>query len=84
MAKKRLLRKSLVFTVGAVLIVLGVVFSFVPFVPGFVFVIAGLLVMSSEFLWAERLLTLARAWSDKRRARNGATDVQAPNDTTVS
>lgn len=50
---------------------LGVVGVVLPVMPGFVFFIAGLIVLSREFAWAERALTRARAWVAGRRARPG-------------
>ena len=53
--------------VGALVVALGLVL--VPFPgPGWLIVIVGLLILASEFVWAQRLLDLVKAkvkaWSD--------------------
>lgn len=66
----RLFRKGLVLIGGLILLALGVVGAFVPVLPGVVFVIGGLLLLSTEFAWAERALARARAWIDDRRGKS--------------
>ena len=71
MVNRGLVRKVIVSLGGVLLMALGVVGVVLPVMPGFVFFIAGLLVLSREFAWAERALTRARAWVAGRRARPG-------------
>jgi hypothetical protein len=47
--------------VGGVLLLVGVVGWLVPLLPGWLFVVAGLAILAGEFLWARRLLDVARA-----------------------
>lgn len=72
-ALKRTFRWIAVSTVGFTLVVLGVVLLFLPG-PGLLAIVAGLAVLSLEFLWAERLrhratarLRAARAAHRRRR-----------------
>jgi Flp pilus assembly protein TadB len=48
---KRVLRISL----GVLLLILGVIGGFLPVLQGWVFILAGLAVLSVDFLWARRL-----------------------------
>jgi|SRR5690606_18565947 len=74
---------------GALALLLGILFSFWPVIPGFVFVLAGLALLSARFAWlAHRLdrLELAcrrripRAWLRRRRKKRapGVTPGAAP------
>ena len=74
MANRRMLRKGLVLIGGTLLLALGVIGFIMPLMPGFLFFIAGLLLLSTEFEWAGRALTSARAWIDRRRG-SGPTEV---------
>ena len=67
MASRRLISKVVVSVAGALLIALGLVGIVLPILPGVIFVIGGLIVLSSEFVWAERALARARAWVEERR-----------------
>ena len=62
--------KIVVAIVGTLVILVGVVLSG-PGVPGpgFVVIIFGLAILSSEFVWAERLLMRARRWLERSRDR---------------
>jgi len=48
-----------VTVVGFALVIAGIVLLFLPG-PGLLVVIAGLALLATEFVWARRLLTLAR------------------------
>lgn len=51
----RLLKKVTIFIVGVAVIIVGIIL--VPFPgPGFLVIAFGLLILSSEFAWAERRL----------------------------
>ncbi|GHC91253.1 hypothetical protein GCM10007079_38400 [Nocardiopsis terrae] len=54
--------RILVGTVGTVVILAGIVMMIVPG-PGIASVLLGMLILSSEFRWAHRLLRPARVWS---------------------
>ena len=53
---------------GGILVLLGLLGLALPFLPGTVFLIAGLLVWSSEFRWANKALVRVRRWIRNRRA----------------
>ncbi|MFE1169669.1 PGPGW domain-containing protein [Nocardiopsis sp. NPDC058789] len=54
--------RVLVGTVGTVVILAGVVMLVVPG-PGIASILLGLLILSTEFRWAHRLLRPARVWT---------------------
>ncbi len=47
--------------VGIILVVLGVLGLILPIVPGWVFLIPGLIILSTKFTWAKKLLERLRA-----------------------
>lgn len=58
------IRKAVDWIVGLALIAIGVVFGFLPVLQGWIFVLAGLAVLSSHSRWArtihDRIKTLAK------------------------
>lgn len=77
---KRTFRWLAVSTVGSTLIVIGVVLLFLPG-PGLLLIVAGLAVLSIEFLWAERLRQRALqrvrdARAARRDRRGGPVDLR--------
>jgi uncharacterized membrane protein YbaN (DUF454 family) len=71
-------KKAVALVAGWVFIVLGVIGLFLPFMQGILFIMIGLTILSSEYVWAHHLLTKVRArfpriaiFSD--RARDKAT-----------
>ncbi len=46
--------------VGIILVVLGVLGLILPIVPGWVFLIPGLIILSTKFTWAKKLLERLR------------------------
>lgn len=54
---------------GGLLVLLALAGFVLPFLPGTVLLIAGLLVWSSEFRWARELLARVRAWLADRSAK---------------
>lgn len=54
---------------GGLLVILGLAGFALPLLPGTVFLVAGLLVWSSEFRWARDLLARVRAWLADRTAK---------------
>jgi len=49
-------KKLLVLLVGWVFVALGVVGLFLPVLQGILFLLGGLFILSSEYVWAHRLL----------------------------
>ena len=60
-------RRVLITIAGFALILLGLAGLVLPILPGWLFIIAGLAVLATEYAWAERTLDAA-----KRRARQAA------------
>ena len=54
---------------GGLLVLLGVAGFALPVLPGTVFLVAGLLLWSTEFRWAKDLLTRVRAWIAHRSSK---------------
>ncbi|AFR05862.1 MULTISPECIES: PGPGW domain-containing protein [Nocardiopsis] len=54
--------RILVGTVGAVVVVAGIVMLVIPG-PGIASILLGLLILSTEFRWARRLLHPAKVWT---------------------
>jgi uncharacterized membrane protein YbaN (DUF454 family) len=50
-------KRILVLIVGWAFIVLGVLGLFLPILQGVLFLLVGLIILSSEYVWAHRLLT---------------------------
>lgn len=78
-------RKVLDWTVGLVLIGIGVIGAFVPILQGWVFILAGLAVLSSHSRWAkwihERVRKIGRDVRDRVRARrDGGRDRESPTE----
>jgi uncharacterized membrane protein YbaN (DUF454 family) len=57
----RAVKKALAQVAGWVFIILGVIGLFLPFMQGVLFIIIGLTILSSEYVWAHHLLTKVRA-----------------------
>ena len=58
---------------GTVLIVLGVIGLFLPFLQGIAMIIAGLLLLAREFHWARRVLSWLRSrWGAARASSPGS------------
>lgn len=49
------LRKLLIGAVGIALVTVGLVGLVLPFLPGWLLIIAGLALLSTEYVWARRL-----------------------------
>jgi hypothetical protein len=56
----RIAKRLLILIVGWVFIVLGIIGLFLPVLQGMLFLIIGLLILSSEYVWAHRLLQKLR------------------------
>ncbi len=60
---------------GSILVVAGVVGLALPILPGWLFIIPGLSLLSSEFVWAARLRRRAAdEWSKLRASRSSEDD----------
>jgi len=75
---KQTVKKVTAIVAGWVFIVLGVIGLFLPIMQGILFIIIGLTILSTEYVWAHHLLTKLRSrfpkiasYSD--RARDKAT-----------
>ncbi len=55
------LKRVLVLMVGWVFILLGIVGLFLPILQGILFLLIGLFILSSEYIWAHNLLARLRA-----------------------
>lgn len=68
-------RKILIGILGIALVLLGIAGLVLPFLPGWLLIIAGLAVLSTEYVWAKRLTDGVR-----QRARNLTGKREGPND----
>ena len=59
------LREKLKILSGFGLVALGIVGLIVPVLPGWIFLIPGLVILSDHFVWARRLLDRAKVYLDK-------------------
>jgi uncharacterized protein (TIGR02611 family) len=65
-------RKLLIGIVGFALLLVGLIGLVLPFLPGWLLIIAGLAILSTEYVWAKRLSDGARsraATMTRRRER---------------
>ena len=53
-------KRILVLIVGWAFILLGILGLFLPVLQGVLFLLVGLIILSSEYVWAHRLLTKVR------------------------
>ena len=53
-------KKILILLVGWAFILFGVVGLFLPFLNGSLFLLVGLVILSPEYVWADRLLSMIR------------------------
>lgn len=57
----RQIKRALILIVGWIFVLLGIVGMFLPILQGILFLVVGLLILSSEYVWAHQLLTKLRA-----------------------
>ena len=69
MSVQRNFRRAFVAIAGGLLVLLGLAGFALPVLPGTVFLIAGLLLWSTEFRWAKEALARVRAWLADRSAK---------------
>lgn len=58
---KERIKKILRLTLGWLLLFLGIVGLFLPFLQGILFILGGLAILSREYTWARRCLVWCRA-----------------------
>src|SRR4026209_1231043 len=66
----KFLKRIVIAIVGFTVLLLGVVMIILPG-PAFIIIPLGLAILATEFVWAERLLTKAKAYFEKQRQRVG-------------
>ncbi len=66
-------RKVVDWVVGVTLILAGIVMGFVPILQGWVFILAGLAVLSSHSRWAARVHERVKRIGSRLRARRKST-----------
>jgi len=64
----KFLKRIVVAIVGFTVLLLGVVMIVLPG-PAFIIIPLGLAILATEFVWAQKLLTKAKAYFDKQRQR---------------
>jgi tellurite resistance protein TerC len=64
----KFLKRIVIAIVGFTVLLLGVVMIILPG-PAFIIIPLGLAILATEFVWAERLLTKAKAYFEKQRQR---------------
>jgi uncharacterized protein (TIGR02611 family) len=64
----KFLKRIVVAIVGFTVLLLGVVMIVLPG-PAFIIIPLGLAILATEFVWAQRLLTKAKAYFEKQRQR---------------
>jgi uncharacterized membrane protein YbaN (DUF454 family) len=68
------LSKALKVASGLSLVILGIIGLILPVMPGWVFLIAGLVILGQHFHWARKVLKWAKArFEDARRIAGGGT-----------
>ena len=60
-AMKQTVKKAVAIVVGWAFVVLGIIGLFLPVMQGILFIIIGLTILSSEYVWAHHLLAKLRA-----------------------
>ena len=64
----KFLKRIVVGIVGFTVLLIGIAMMILPG-PAFIVIPLGLAILATEFVWAQRLLTKARAYFDKQRQR---------------
>ena len=64
----KFLKRIVIAIVGFTVLLLGVVMIILPG-PAFIIIPLGLAILATEFVWAQRLLTKAKAYFEKQRQR---------------
>ena len=86
MAGRRLFLKLFRTILGGILIIVGIVGIVLPVMPGVLFLIPGLFLLSREFDWAEQALSRVKKWGrrDHKPTEENPSDqpVRRQSDTT--
>ena len=64
----KFLKRIVIAIVGFTVALIGVAMIILPG-PGFIVILLGLAILATEFVWAQRLLTRAKAYFEKQRRR---------------
>jgi len=59
------IKKAVVQVVGWIFLVAGIAGLFLPFLQGILFILVGLVILSSQYEWAHKVLGHARKWFPK-------------------
>ena len=66
---QRNVKRAFVAIAGGLLVLLGLAGFALPVLPGTVFLVAGLLLWSTEFRWAKDVLAKVRSWIADRSSK---------------
>ena len=64
----KFLKRIVIAIVGFTVVLIGVAMIILPG-PSFIVILLGLAILGTEFVWAQRLLTKAKAYFEKQRKR---------------
>ena len=64
----KFLKRMVIAIVGFTVVLIGVAMIILPG-PSFIVILLGLAILATEFVWAQRLLTKAKAYFEKQRQR---------------
>lgn len=70
-------RKAMVGVAGGTLVLLGLAGLLLPFLPGWLLILSGLAVLSSEYVWVRRLTDGAKRHAAVARRRDHRDDLAA-------
>jgi uncharacterized membrane protein YbaN (DUF454 family) len=68
-SQRPLVTRIALIAVGGISLVVGLIGWFLPLMPGWPFVIAGLAILAGEFAWARKLLDEARYRLNRMKRR---------------
>lgn len=68
------MREKLKIISGFGLLLLGIAGIILPVMPGWIFLIPGLVILSDHFVWAKRLLDRAKLYLEKMKAAGKKVD----------
>ncbi len=68
------MREKLKIISGFGLVLLGITGIILPIMPGWIFLIPGLVILSDHFVWAKRLLDRAKMYLEKMKASGKKVD----------
>ena len=65
------MKKFLRNLMGLGLVILGIIGLILPIMPGWIFLIPGLMILAESFPWLDRFLNKWIAWGKEKMAREG-------------